>query len=469
MIDRRGFLKSVAAAGLPAGAQSKSRPNFLFMIADDLTFRAVGALGSSEVQTPNIDRVFARGCGFTRCFHQGSWQVAVCVPSRTMLNCGLTTFRARKQFEQSPLWGETFGAAGYDTFIVGKWHLSRTSLSRCFKERGPISPAMFQSGPGAYNRPSFGNTWTPWDFSRKGQWLHTKEWVNAAEDEIRHSAAIWADVAVKQIEEQAGRQNPFFMYVGFNSPHDPRQAPRDYVERYPRDRVAIPPSYWPEHPFDQGDRTVRDELLAPFPRTREAVQLHRSEYYAHITYMDAQIGRILDALDKSPQAGNTYVILTADHGLAVGEHGLMGKQNLYEHSVHMPYAIFGPGITAGRKVDAFVYQHSTFATTCELAGIPVPKSVEFPSLVDLIHGSRAIKHESVFCWYREYQRSIRTPEFRLIVYPKAGVTQLFDLRKNTWETENLADKPRYKATVEHLRQGLRTYQRELGDDFCQEV
>ena len=455
---RRDLL--MGAAGLAQG----SRPNFLFMIADDLTVRGV-----EEVQTPHLDRLVERGCAFTHCFHQGSWSGAVCVPSRTMLNTGLTAFRARKEVEETPLWGETLGKAGYDTFLIGKWHLSKTTLARAFKETGPVSGGMFESGPAAYNRPSPGNTWRPWDTSLKGQWLHTKEWENAEQDEIRHSAAVWADGAVDHLLNKAAkRRDPFLMYVGFNSPHDPRQAPREFVERYPAARVEVPPNYLPEHPFDQGDHRVRDELLAPFPRTREAVQVHRSEYYAHITYMDAQIGRILEALEKSGRAANTYVIFTADHGLAVGQHGLMGKQNLYDHSVRMPYVIAGPGIQR-KKVDALIYQHSTFATTCELAGVVAPKSVEFPSLLGLIHGQDKEQHDAVFCWYRNFQRSVRTQEHKLIVYPQAGVTQLFDLQRDPWETKDVSGRPEYGAVRVRLMERLRRFQRELGDDFAKLV
>ncbi|MBS1859570.1 MAG: sulfatase-like hydrolase/transferase [Acidobacteria bacterium] len=470
-MDRRDFLKATAvqmAAGR-AGAQEKERPNFLFLIADDLTFRGVRALGNPEVETPAIDRLMERGCTFTHCFHQGSWSGAVCIASRTMLNTGLTAFRARKEVEQTQLWGQTFGEAGYDTYLVGKWHLSRPALKRSFLATGAVSPGMFESGPDAYNRPSPGNTWTPWDTSRKGQWLHTSQWANAQTDEIKHSAEIWADGAIAHLQQVAAASKPFFLYVGFNSPHDPRQAPREFVERYPREKIAIPPDYLPEHPFDQGDHKIRDEMLAPFPRSKDAVRLHRQEYYAHITYMDAQIGRILDALEKSGKAGNTYVILTADHGLAVGEHGLMGKQNLYEHSVRMPYVIAGPGIPRRKRVDVMMYQHSTFATTCELAGIAVPKPVEFPSVAKWLHGGGGEPHDAMFCWYLKYQRSVRTREHKLIVYPEAGVTQLFDLTKDPWETTDLSAQPKYAATKAALLERLRRFQRELGDDFCRPV
>ena len=220
------------------------------------------------------------------------------------------------------------------------------------------------------------------------------------------------------------------MYIGFNEPHDPRQSPKEFVDMFPREKIAIPPNYLPEFPFDNGFLRGRDEQLAPFPRTREAVQLHRSEYYALIAYLDSQVGRILDALEHSGKAENTYVIFTADHGLAVGQHGLMGKQNLFDHSIRIPWIIAGPGVPKGKKVGELVYQHSTFATTCELAGIPIPSSVEFPSLADLITGQGTPKHDAVFSRYQDYQRAVRTRDYKLIVYPQVKQTQLFDLNND---------------------------------------
>jgi choline-sulfatase len=465
-MQRREFLRSAVSGTLAthAARSAGARPNFLFLIADDLTYRAIGGLNNPEVQTPNLDRLMRRGCTFTHCFHQGSWSGAVCVPSRTMLNSGLTAFHAREGIDRNPLWGETLGKAGYATHMVGKWHLSPANLKRSFQSTGPVSGGMFESGPEAYDRPKPGNTWMPWDTSLKGQWLETAQWQPGAKEPIKHSAEIWADHAAEYL---AGRApgDPFFLYVGFNSPHDPRQAPKEFLDRYPADRIAVPPNYLPEHPFDEGDHRVRDEKLAPWPRTREAVQVHRAEYYAHTTYMDAQIGRILDALDLSAHEANTFVIFTADHGLAVGQHGLMGKQNLYDHSIRMPLMIAGPGIRGGRRMDDFVYQHSLFATTCELAGMPVPGHVEFPSLKGLLHGKGKPPHEAVFSYYQQFQRAVRTRDHKLIVYPKAGVTQLFDIRRDPWEIENLAGKPEHAKTRKELLALLHRFQNDLGDEL----
>ncbi len=461
-MNRRTFLASTALAATAAPAP---RPNFLFLIADDLTFNGIHAMGNTEVATPHLDRLIRRGCSFSHCFHQGSWTGAVCVASRSMLNTGVSAFRVQKQFENTPLWGQTLGDAGYQTAIVGKWHLSKTALERSFHDREAVfMGGMYESGPDAYNRPSPGNTWTPWDTTKKGQWLHTEPYRKNEPDSIQHAAKIWADTAADRLRDMAAKPDPFFLYVGFTSPHDPRQAPKEYVDRYPADKVAVPANYQPEHPFDQGDAKVRDELLAPFPRSREAVQLHRSEYYAHITYLDHQVGRILDALEASGKAANTYVIFTADHGLAVGQHGLMGKQNMYDHSTRIPLIVAGPGIRANRRVNAMVYQHSVFATTCDLAGIPIPKPVEFPSLASHLRATAATpKNESVFCWYRDFQRSVRTRDHKLIVYPQAKRIQLFDMKKDPAETKDLSAEPRYAALKTSLTTLLRQHQKDLAD------
>ena len=281
---------------------------------------------------------------------------------------------------------------------------------------------------------------------------------------IEHSSTLYANNAINYLTNKAAkRRAPFFVYIGFNAPHDPRQSSKEFMDLYPQDKIEVPPNFLPEHPFDQGDRRVRDELLAPFPRTKEAVQLHRREYYSIITHLDQQIGRILDALEESGRASNTYIILTADHGLAVGEHGLMGKQNLYDCSIRMPLLISGPGISAGKRVDELVYQHSMYATTCELAGVEAPKTVEFPSLTSLLRGGDRPAHDAVFSYYRDFQRCVRTKTHKLIVYPKIQKVQVFDLEKDPWEMHDLNNDSAAASIKEELMRRLKQFQRELGD------
>jgi len=143
------------------------------------------------------------------------------------------------------------------------------------------------------------------------------------------------------------------MYLAFNATHDPRQSPKEYIDRYPLDRIKLPENFLPQYPHAAKvcGLGLRDEKLMPYPRTEFAVKVHRQEYFAIVTHMDDQIGRILEALEKSGKADNTYIIFTADHGLAVGHHGFCGKQNMYDHSMRVPFFIVGPDIEAGSKID----------------------------------------------------------------------------------------------------------------------
>jgi len=478
-MNRRDFIgligSGIAAShvrGVPSLAPGQpspvgSRPNFLFIICDDLMFRSIRSVNNPEVHTPNLDRLAASGCTFTHSFHQGSWSAAVCVSSRTMLNSGLSAFHAEEGLDDVPSWGQTLGQAGYQTYICGKWHLDPVVLQRSFQEMGPIGPGMFDSTPeggAAYGRPRPGDDWQPWDESLKGHWIHTQLWRNQTPDRIQHSAAMFTDVVIEHLLNKAARREaPFFIYLGFNTPHDPRQAPREYLDLYPEDKIEVPPNFLPQHPFDLGDMHVRDEMLAPFPRTSDAIRLHRREFYALLSYTDAQVGRILDALEQSGKAENTYVIFTADHGLTVGEHGLMGKQNLYDCSVRMPLIIAGPGINRGSRIDSLVYLPCLYATTCDLAGIPVPSTVEFKSLAPLLRGRSGVLYEEVFSYYRDFQRMIRTPTHQLIVYPQVKKVQLFDLVRDPWEMHDLSGDPASATILQGLGEQIISMQQKLGD------
>ncbi len=533
---RRTFLKGAGAAAVAFGGFSqklcagesanrfaglgRERPNILLLLTDDQAFCTIGSLNNPEVKTPNIDRLVRRGTTFTHCFNQGGFHGAICVASRAMLNTGRYLWTCGGDTcGDWPLWGETLGQAGYDTFVTGKWHNEAASLKRSFKTVGPTGGGMFPSkDPKAqehkkqrilkdpYNRPAPGNSWSPSDESLEGHW-------RKAGDGIVHSSVLWADAAIDYLShraigsrqqtrgegilplrpegvppsdrgqdvrdtkdsrnrrQDAGRTQgrdalgtpPFFMYVAFHAPHDPRQAPKEFVDLYPPEEIKVPPNHLPEHPFDQGDHKLRDEVLAPFPRTKEAVQVQISEYYAIITHLDQQIGRVLDALEKSGEADNTIVIFSADQGLAVGQHGLMGKQNQYDHSVRMPFVLCGPGIEAGRKIETMIYLQSLFATTCDMARIETPQTVQFPSLVPLLTGRTERLYDSIYGAYRDLQRMARTERYKLIRYPHVNEVQLFDLQEDPWETKDLAEDPRYADTVRSLDEQLHRWMKETGD------
>ena len=182
-----------------------------------------------------------------------------------------------------------------------------------------------------------------------------------------------------------------------------------------------------------------------------------------ITHLDAQIGRVLDALEATGKEENTSVIFTSDQGLAIGQHGLMGKQNLYEHSVRMPFIVAGPGVPKGRGNDALFNMQSLFATTCEMAGVTVPSSVEFPSIVPLITGAKKELHDALYGAFLDKQRSMRTERWKLIRTLTEKQIQLFDLSNDPWEMRNLAGNPKYASTVEVMDRKLRELMRQMHD------
>jgi arylsulfatase A-like enzyme len=180
--------------------------------------------------------------------------------------------------------------------------------------------------------------------------------------------------------------------------------------------------------------------------------------------MDAHIGRILAALETAKKRDNALIIFTSDPGMAVGSHGLVGKQNLYEHTFGVPLVMRGPGVAKGKKVPPQGDLRDLFPTTCDIAGIPIPATVEGKSLVPVIEGKKDSVYDAVFGYFTDTQRGIRDDRYKLIRYPKANVTQLFDLRDDPRELHNLADDPRYKDRVAAMLAKLQAEQKKWGDE-----
>jgi choline-sulfatase len=256
------------------------------------------------------------------------------------------------------------------------------------------------------------------------------------------------------------------MYLAFNAPHDPRQSPKEYMDKYPLENVKVPANFLPEYPYKDSigcSAKLRDEKLAPFPRTKYAVKVNRQEYYAIITHMDAQVGRILDALEKTGKADNTYIFFTADHGLAVGHHGLIGKQNMYDHSVRVPLMVTGPGVPKSKKITAPVYLQDIMPSTLELAGIDKPRHVRFKSLMPLINGKTKSSYDAIYGGYIDLQRMVSADGYKMIYYPKINKTLLYNLEDDPLEMKNIADDPSNARTISKLRRRLKKLQKQVGD------
>ena len=210
---------------------------------------------------------------------------------------------------------------------------------------------------------------------------------------------------------------------------------------------------------------IRDEALAPWPRTPEVVREHIAAYYAMITHVDYHMGRVLKALDESGHAGNTIVVFSADNGLAVGQHGLLGKQNLYEHSMRVPLVIGGAGLPRGKRTDAYAYLYDLFPTLCDLTGTATPDTVEGSSLAPVIRGHKDKVRDSMFSAYRTCQRAVKDGRYKLIRYNVNGArtTQLFDLQEDPLEMRNLAGDAGQKHRIGGLNRLLGDWMRKTED------
>ena len=442
------------------------RPNIVLTVADDQQADAVAALSRGEagreLQTPHLDSLCERGVAMSDAHHMGSLVPAVCAPSRAMLHTGRSLWRVQPQDLTDPATGRvlpTLGGllreAGYDTFGVGKWHNGRDSFAHSFD---------------AGSRLFFGGMDDPWATAMQD---YQGGSFGESYTGDGHATDLFADAACEYLRDRAegDDRRPLFLYVAFTSPHDPRTAPAKYHDLYDTSQIMLPENVVPEHPFDNGELHVRDENLEPAPRTREAVRQHSADYFAMVTHLDDALGRVHAALDTAGLTRDTLVIHTADHGLSLGRHGLMGKQNLYNESWRVPLILAGPGVPEGERRAGLCYQHDLFPTLLEAAGVDVPEATAFRSLWPMMRG-QSDGWMSVFGAYRDVQRAVRggvrggrVGRWKLIEYlpPAERRTQLFDLRDDPLETRNLADASAHADTLARLRDELRAWQGEVGD------
>ncbi|UCS91866.1 sulfatase-like hydrolase/transferase [Echinicola marina] len=474
-----------------ADKEAVKSPNILFLFADDFTYEAIHALGNEVIETPNLDRLVRGGTTFTHAYNMGGWNGAICVASRAMMISGRYIWQAQQMnapwtsgdsTAMQQTWGRLMEGAGYDTYMTGKWHVN-AAPDQVFKEVRHVRSGMprdhwgtvpdkkelieaVSAGrdyrdlrPKGYFRPLDINdhSWSSADTSNGGYWAGGKHWSEVVRDD-----------ALDFLADAKNKENPFFMYVAFNAPHDPRQAPPSFLDRYDIDEIPVPENWLPEYPYKEAiGNTIglRDEALAPFPRTELAIKTHLKEYYAIITHLDEQIGKILDSLAASGKMENTYIFFTGDHGLSVGHHGLMGKQSMFDHSIRVPLMISGPDIPKGKLVDEDVYLQDIMASSLDLAHIEKPSYVAFNSFLDLAKGKQERGHyeNGIYGAYMNSQRMIRKDGFKLMVYPKINKILLFDMNKDPMEMNDLSQEPEYADRVKSMFEDLLKLQEEMDD------
>jgi arylsulfatase A-like enzyme len=407
-----------------AAPEQKQKPNVLFLFTDDQRADTIHALGNSLIQTPNLDELVRSGFVFNNAYCLGSNSGAVCVCSRNMLLSGRTYFRwtGRYASADKPNFPDSMKEAGYYTYHHGKKGNTAAEIHKRFDQSKYLNDqqARLLGQPG-------------------------KEIV---------------DDAVQFLKTK--QDKPFFMYLAFACPHDPRVADQEYLDLYKRDQMPLPKNYLPLHPFNNGEQIVRDELLAGFPRSEAEVRKHLHDYYADITGLDGHIGRLLKTLKESGEYENTVIIFSSDHGLAVGSHGLMGKQSLYEHSMKAPLIFSGPGIPHGSS-DALVYLYDIFPTVCEMVGTETPQGLDAESMWPVITGKKPQIRETLFTAYKDVQRSARDSRWKLITYPQINKSQLFDLENDPQETKNLFGQSDCQSHADRLLAVMKDWQKKVGD------
>lgn len=471
-----------------------SHPNFVFIFADDQAPNSIAAYGNTQIKTPNLDRLAQQGMNFRNAYNMGAWDGAVCKASRAMLNSGLSVWQAHQQVNKEPQqkrimqsWSKLLEQGGYNTYFTGKWHVQmpvEKVFTHAIHERSGMPKdawdhhtqvkrfADFEAGTGeyshysefmpvGYNRPldATDKSWSPIDTKQGGFYEGGQHWSETLKDD-----------ALSFIDEAAKNTNtPFFMYLAFNAPHDPRQAPQEYQDLYNHKDIALPANWqalYPEYSLIGNGPNLRDAALAPFPRTPYATKVHIKEYYALISHLDTQIGHILKALETKGLRENTYIIYTADHGLAVGEHGLFGKQNMYEHSMRAPLIIVGPKVKANSHIYSDIYLQDIMPTTLKLANIDIPQHVFFKPLTAFLKGENTSPHHTyIYGAYKNNQRMIKQEQFKLIVYPKAKRIKLFNLEQDPLEQNDLSNIPEHKKRMKTLFNALKLAQVDMNDEL----
>lgn len=420
---------------------NQQKPNIVFLFADDQRANSIHALGNKEVITPNLDKLVNDGLSFTEVSFMGAMNAAVCSPSRAMLISGRTLFHVDPNGSTIDSSDVTLPKAlengGYHTFHTGKWHNGTKAFQNSFEDGSKI---FFGGMHGQYTVPTH-------EYNPKG--IYTEKNLNKISP--LHSSVLYANAAIKFIDGYNG-DKPFFLNVAFQAPHDPREMPEKYIKMYNADTIALPKNFMPIHPFDNGEIDVRDEWLAGLPRTSPEIKANIISYYAMITHLDEQIGRIMDALKEKGLMDNTIIVFSADNGLAVGQHGLMGKQNLYEQSIRVPLIFKGPNIPKGKRVNNSTYLFDIYPTLCDLAGVKIPATAEGKSLSPIIKGENKELYKAQLYAYKNFQRAVKKNDWKLIKYNVKGVitTQLFDLKKDPYEMNNLAQNSQYANKLREM-------------------
>lgn len=441
-----------------AADQAASRPNVLFLICDDLNCD-LSCYGHPQVQSPNIDRLAARGVRFDRAY----CQYPLCGPSRASFMAGMypdqTLIRRnaiyiREHIPNVTTLSQMFRGAGYQATRIGKIYHYNVPLHIGTSGHDDPYSWDFTFNPRGRDR---------WKEERifslvPGQYGGTLSWLADDGTDDEQTDGIAAALAVEQIRKHAAEETPFYLAVGLYRPHTPFVAPKKYFDMYPLESIRVPtvPDGYLEtipQPAAQSIRRKKDQIDLADDLARQAIQA----YYASITFADAQLGKILDALEQTGLHRNTIVLFTSDHGYHMGEHGHWQKTTLFENAARVPLIIAGPGVTAaGQASESPAEMVDFYPTLAALCGLQPPASVSGVSLVPALQDASATPRTSALTQYAGGY-SIRTARYRYTEWGDDGSqgNELYDHASDPGEMTNLAGRRESQAAVVELSKLLR--------------
>ncbi|QDU95923.1 sulfatase [Lignipirellula cremea] len=440
-----------------APAADAARPyNVLFIISDDLTATALSCYGNQVCSTPNIDRLAAQSVRFTRAYCQGTY----CGPSRASFMSGyyphatgvLGYISPRKAIGDRAMWAEHFKNNGYYTARVSKlFHMGVPGGIEAGTD-GADDPASwterFNSQGPEWKAPGDGETLegNP-DGKKPVVGGNTFVVVEAEGDDLVHSDGKTAAKASELLRHQGKKQEPFFLGVGFVRPHVPFVAPRPYYERFlPYASMTLPEKVagdWDDIPAAGINYKTSLNMKMDERRQKKAV----GGYYASVAFMDAQVGKVLDALKESGQEENTIVIFTSDHGYHLGEHDFWAKVSLHEESAKVPLLIRVPGKKPA-VCDSLVELIDLYPTIAGLCGLEVPARLQGKNIAPLLDDPSLSVRDAAFC-VNGRGMLLREDRWAYIQYgedAKKGI-ELFDMQQDPEQYDNLADSPEHQEIV----------------------
>ena len=474
-----GLLFSTAALILglfgASCTQELDPPNVLFIVVDDLN-TDLGTYDHDLVSSPHIDRLAARGVRFDRAY----CQYPVCSPSRSSFLTGLYPEQTgvltnqdslRQHIPDIPTLPQWFREHGYHTARVGK--IFHYGVPSQIGSDGMDDPASWSEtvNPRGIDREIHDriHTLVPNQFGGTLSWLSVDPEDGFHTDELGAAAAI----RIMEAQHPSRTGTPLFLAVGFYRPHTPFVAPAPYFELYPLDQID--PVL--EQPGDRDDIPIA--ALADRPKQRGLTIEKRREiiqaYYASVSFMDAQVGRLLDALERLDLADNTIVVFVSDHGYHLGHHGLWQKGDLFEGSVRTPLIIAAPeGLHKGSGTEALVELVDLYPTLVDLAGLPAPEHLKGSSLRPILEDTDRLGRATAFSvsWSRAAWMhpeigarsvmgySIRTERFRYTEWDGGNAgSELYDYEEDPMEINNLVDEPIYADTLARLKRLMESRKR----------